>query len=152
MPNRETRISCVTTVPGVEVLKRLRCKSRQNPSNGIQTGHVGTDAQEEFTLPRADKLEPDASVRVLANQVVSEEPPTNNETEAVVPLTSKELFVRDVVAAIPVYLEGRTNKLVLETPKTTQKGVHKRLSAALMHLVLRIVQKVVNAPEFIKQF
>lgn len=74
------------------------------------------------------------------------------ETTSVAPLTSEQLLVRDASAGIPIHIEGAVDNLVLESLSANQKGVDKRLQAAIETLVVRTVHKVVNLPEFISRF
>lgn len=53
---------------------------------------------------------------------------------------------------IPVHVEDAVIKLVLQTINLIYRGFHNFLSAAVETFVLRIMQKVLNSPEFISRF
>lgn len=80
---------------------------------------------------RADKLERDEYYSLLAEQVVSKERTANIETSPVTALTSEQLRARNMIAGIPVHVDHTMNKLVLESLKASEKGIHNCLSAAL---------------------
>lgn len=53
------------------------------------------------------------------------------------------------MANILVYAKQAVNKIVLETLTANQKGVHNRLSVALVTSVFYTIHKIVNTAEFV---
>lgn len=152
MSTHDTRIPRVTAVLGVEEPQHLLCQSHQKLSNARQISHVGTNAHKRALLPTADKPNGNASFRIIPDQTVSEEQSVNTKTDPVAPLTSKQLFVRDAVAGVPVHVKEAMKKMVLETLNKSKTRVYNRLSVDLEDLVLRTMQKVVDSLEFISLF
>lgn len=102
--------------------------------------------------PIEDEPERNKSLRVIADQVVSEEQPANIDTVPIAPLTSQQLLVHDTVTGLPVHVKEAVNKFVLERLTAKPEGVDDLLSVVLETSVIRTIYMVVNSPEFIRRF
>lgn len=103
------------------------------------------DAQGRVPLPIESETEFDSSFRTFTDQYAPGEGPENTETASVMPQTSGQLFIRDAVAAISVYIKEALTKLLLEKLAESQNGDDNRTSKTLDIMLLHTIRMVVNS-------